>query len=113
MLLFSTDVPLVYQSSDTIKDFTGDTIQLKCVYESYPEPSVVFWTRDGEILNISVSKYNGSTINEPSLTIVNIDQFDSGAYVCAVVNNIGTGYSSKILLLIKGIVKIKGAVLTK
>ncbi|CAG2195849.1 HMCN [Mytilus edulis] len=94
-------VPLVYQSSDTIKAFTGDTIQLKCVYESYPEPSVVFWTRDGEILNISVSKYNGSTINEPSLTIVNIDQFDSGAYVCAVVNNIGTGYSSKILLLIK------------
>ncbi|XP_071123087.1 uncharacterized protein [Mytilus edulis] len=94
-------VPLVYQSSDTIKAFTGDTITLKCVYESNPEPSVVFWKRDGEILNVSVSKYNGSTINEPSLTIVNIDHFDSGAYVCAVVNNIGTGYSSKILLLIK------------
>lgn len=82
--------------------FTGHPIQLTCVHESYPVSSAVFWIKDGEKLNVSVSKYNGSTINEPSLTIVNTDQFDAGTYVCAVVNDIGTGYSNKILLIIKG-----------
>ncbi|CAC5368783.1 PTPRG [Mytilus coruscus] len=99
---YSGDTPYIYQSSDTIQASTGDTILLKCVHESYPKPSAVFWKRDGEKLNVSVSKYNGSTINEASLTIFNTEQKDSGIYVCAVVNEIGTGYSSKILLMIKG-----------
>ncbi|CAG2238632.1 unnamed protein product [Mytilus edulis] len=94
--------PYVYQSSDTIKVSTGDTVQLKCVHESYPDPSAVFWKRDGERLNVSVSKYNGSTINEPSLTIYNTELLDAGTYVCVVVNEIGTGYSSEIQLKIKG-----------
>ncbi|XP_071123084.1 uncharacterized protein [Mytilus edulis] len=93
--------PYVYQSSDTIKVSTGDTVQLKCVHESYPDPSAVFWKRDGERLNVSVSKYNGSTINEPSLTIYNTELLDAGTYVCVVVNEIGTGYSSEIQLKIK------------
>ncbi|VDH94811.1 Hypothetical predicted protein [Mytilus galloprovincialis] len=94
------DIPLVYQSSDNIKASTGDTIQLNCVYKSYSEPYAVFWKLDGENLNISVTKYNGSTVNEPSLTIYNTELLDAGTYVCAVVNDIGTGYSNKIRVII-------------
>lgn len=99
---FQTDTPYVYQPSDTIQVSTGDTMQLTCVYESYPEPSAVFWKRDGERLNESVSKYNGGTVKEPSLTIYNTELLDAGTYVCVVVNEIGTGYSSEIQLKIKG-----------
>ncbi|CAC5378523.1 Tyrosine-protein phosphatase non-receptor type 11,Tyrosine-protein phosphatase non-receptor type 13,Tyrosine-protein phosphatase corkscrew,Tyrosine-protein phosphatase non-receptor type 6 [Mytilus coruscus] len=107
--LIVKDIPLVLQRSNNIQASTGDVIQLKCNHESYPEPTLVFWNKDGENLNVSVSKYNGSTINEPSLTIFNTDQLDAGAYVCALVNDIGTGYSSKIQLIIKDPEKTNGA----
>ncbi|XP_052065714.1 receptor-type tyrosine-protein phosphatase mu-like isoform X2 [Mytilus californianus] len=98
--LYVKDTPLVYRSSDNIQASTGDTIQLKCVHESYPVPTAVFWKRDGEYLNVSDSKYNGSSIKDSSLTILNTEQIDSGIYVCGVVNEIGTGYSSSIQLII-------------
>lgn len=94
------------QKSNNIQGLTGDVIQLKCNHESYPKPTLVFWNKDGERLNVSVSKYNGSTIIEPSLTIFNANQLDAGSYVCAVVNEIGTGYSSNIQLMIKGKISI-------
>lgn len=101
-MLFYTDTPLVLQWSNNIQASKGDNIQLECNHESYPEPSLVFWNRDGENINVSDSKYNGGTINEPSLTIINTEQKDSGIYMCAVVNGIGTGYSSEIQLIVKG-----------
>ncbi|XP_076116654.1 receptor-type tyrosine-protein phosphatase alpha-like [Mytilus galloprovincialis] len=106
--LLVKDIPLVYQSSAILQAFTGDAIQLTCVHESYPVTSAVFWIKDGEKLNVSDSKYNGSTIIEPSLTIVNTDQFDAGTYVCAVANDIGTGYSNKSLLIIKDLDETRG-----
>ncbi|XP_063399781.1 hemicentin-2-like [Mytilus trossulus] len=95
------DIPLVLQWSNNIPASTGDNIQLECNHASYPESSLVFWNRDGEKINVSDSKYNGGTINEPSLTIINTEQKDSGIYMCAVVNGIGTGYSSEIQLIVK------------
>lgn len=99
---FPVDIPLVSPLRNNIQASTGKVIHLGCNHDSYPQPTLVFWNKDGKNLNMSVSKYNGSTIKQPSLTILNTDQLDSGIYVCAVVNEIGTGYSSKIQLIIKG-----------
>lgn len=87
---------------NNIQASTGNVIHLGCNYDSYPQSTLVFWNKDGKNLNMSVSKYNGSTIKQPALTILNTNQLDSGIYVCAVVNEIGIGYSSKIQLIIKG-----------
>ncbi|VDI15448.1 Hypothetical predicted protein, partial [Mytilus galloprovincialis] len=95
------DIPIVRSLSNNIQASTCDIIKLGCYHDSYPEPISVLWKRDGVNLNVSVPKYNGSTITEPSLTIFNTDQSDSGTYICAVVNKIGIGYSSEIVLIIK------------
>ncbi|VDH90360.1 Hypothetical predicted protein, partial [Mytilus galloprovincialis] len=99
--LFIRDIPLVHQSLDNIQATTGDTIQLKCGHESYPVPISVFWKKDGENINVSDSKYNGSSMRDPHLTIFNTEQSDSGIYVCGVGNEIGTGFGSNIELIIQ------------
>lgn len=81
---------------------TGTNVQITCNHESYQKPSSVFWNKDGENLNVPNSKYNGSTVDVPSLVIFNTRETDSGKYMCGVVNDIGTGYSKEVMVIIKG-----------
>jgi hypothetical protein len=43
--------------------------------------------------NTNTNKYNGGTINTPSLTIYSVQQSDAGTYTCFGSNNVGTGQS--------------------
>ena len=47
--------------------------------------------------NTNTNKYNGGTINTPSLTIYSVQQSDAGTYTCFGSNSVGTGQSSTTL----------------
>lgn len=52
--------------------------------------------------NTNTNKYSGSTINTPSLTVLNADQNDEANYVCFAVNSVGTGQSQQTFLDVTG-----------
>ena len=102
------DVPVVTVSQPTYSTNIGNTIVLACVVSANPAHTAVFWTRqinngNTETLNpASSTKYSGSTIQSPSLTINNVDTSDEGNYICHATNAVGTGQSSQTFLDIVG-----------
>ena len=94
-------------STNIVEGTTGKTIRLECSHVSNPKPISSFWKKNGAEIamhdkNSVASKYNGSTISEPSLTIFNTDLSDSGIYECGFVNRIGIGYGTSIHVVIRG-----------
>lgn len=73
-----------------------------------PPYSSVRWTkyvsgRNPVIINLSnTSKYSGSVIGNPSLTIRSADLSDKATYVCTGTNSVGTGTSSGTVLNVVG-----------
>lgn len=98
-----SDIALVFTTREKVEVNQGGKTVLPCSHDSYPTPTNVYWTRNG--VNISAyrtTKYNGSTIAFPSLVIYDTGKSDSGTYICSVSNNLGTGYSKPLQLLIRG-----------
>ena len=52
--------------------------------------------------NTNTNKYSGSTVNTPSLTVLNADQNDEANYICFAVNAVGTGQSQQTFLDVTG-----------
>ncbi|XP_071166138.1 hemicentin-1-like [Mytilus edulis] len=102
------NVPVVTVSQPTYSTNIGNTIVLACVVSANPAHTAVYWTRqinngNTETLNpASSTKYSGSTIQSPSLTINNVDTSDEGNYICHATNAVGTGQSSQTFLDIVG-----------
>ncbi|XP_071181848.1 uncharacterized protein [Mytilus edulis] len=97
------DIPLVYLPNYMTEVIEGSHTILDCSYDSYPEPTKVYWKKDDKIIKLSESsrtKYNGSSVEIPVLVIHDTTQKDSGKYTCFVKNDIGTGYSQTLQLLI-------------
>ncbi|CAG2200499.1 Tyrosine-protein phosphatase 1,Tyrosine-protein phosphatase non-receptor type 13,Tyrosine-protein phosphatase non-receptor type 7,Tyrosine-protein phosphatase non-receptor type 4 [Mytilus edulis] len=70
--LFANYMTEVIEGSHTILD---------CSYDSYPEPTKVYWKKDDKIIKLSESsrtKYNGSSVEIPVLVIHDTTQKDSG-----------------------------------
>ncbi|XP_052066368.1 receptor-type tyrosine-protein phosphatase alpha-like [Mytilus californianus] len=77
---------------------------LDCSYDSYPEPTKVYWKKDDNIIQSSDTfrtKYNGSSVEIPVLVIYGTTQSDSGNYICVVENSVGTGHSKTLQLIIR------------
>ncbi|XP_071181844.1 uncharacterized protein [Mytilus edulis] len=95
------DIPFVSTSRKKFEVNRGLDTVLPCSHDSNPAPTKVYWTRNGvNIIVLSSSKYNGSTIGVPELIVRGTTENDTGTYVCSVSNSIGTGYSKPIHLLI-------------
>lgn len=85
----------------------GATVTLGCTVVAQPAATTVFWKRlssTGQTLDIDInsSRYDGSSINSPSLIIYNPQLNDEGNYVCFATNAIGTGQSSQTFLDVTG-----------
>lgn len=88
----------------------GLTVTLVCNFNANPPAQSVQWIKlphntDASIhINVTKhdTKYNGSSIHSPSISIHNVQEADEANYLCQVTNAIGTGSSIEIDLVVDG-----------
>lgn len=70
------------------------------VYGDLPVVQNVFWTKNGKELNTEGSggKYTKVTVDNPSLTIFEANEYDAGSYQLTATNAVGST-SSEFLIL--------------
>ncbi|GFO02841.1 titin [Plakobranchus ocellatus] len=97
-----TDTPQVSLGSPTSLTLSEGTSQitLVCSVSANPPVTNVYWLQNGVLVDVvaSPTKYQGSSIVTPSLTIRNVVRGDAGQYVCAAGNSVGTSTSQALTL---------------
>ncbi len=98
-LTFFTDSP---RSTLTVtpdrRVFTGETVNLKCVIESYSNWRYE-WYKDSVMLQTS-DRY---TVNRDTLTIRGVNESDQGWYMCrGQIRSVSSQSSSAVSLSVKG-----------
>ncbi|XP_021354709.1 cell adhesion molecule 3-like, partial [Mizuhopecten yessoensis] len=105
-LTVSGAVPSVTISQLAYSTNTGNSITLGCTVSANPAHTNVFWQRNigsgTQTITIDGVNYSGSTVNSPSLTVLNANTADSGTYTCFATNSVGTGQSSATTLTVSG-----------
>lgn len=81
----------------------GNKVKLKCdvfLYDESPSLGDVYWTKNGVKIEIEKTngKYSGVDINDPSLTINNVNRNDAGNYHLTAINAVGETKSDVIVL---------------
>ena len=97
------DIPVVIISPiSSHMVYPNDQILIECSVIANPLQTRVFWQKieNGAIttINTELSKYNGSTVQSPSLIIFNTQMSDAGIYRCLAENSVGTGQSQDTLV---------------
>ncbi|CAC5377794.1 HMCN [Mytilus coruscus] len=103
------DIPSVQVLSNTYSVNFGGTIVLGCQVTANPLATDVYWQKlvNGVLITVDMStnnfnKYSGSTVQSPSLIIIDATEADEGNYVCTATNAAGTGSSSQTFLNVVG-----------
>lgn len=81
----------------------GNKVKLKCdvfLYDESPALGDVYWTKNGVkiVIEKTNGKYSGVDINDPSLTINNVNRNDAGNYHLTAINAVGETKSDVIVL---------------
>lgn len=100
-------LPTITAQTQEYKCEAGKSVTLEFSVSADPEVNHAIWQKadsDGSFvaLNIDETKYKGSSVKLPSLTIQNTIISDSGTYRCCASNDVGTSHSSTVSLLISG-----------
>ena len=82
----------------------GNTITLECSVTANPQYTSVKWQKYDASNNpvdvdMTNSRYSGSTVSTPSLVISNAVKADEGRYICLATNLVGTGTSPQSTFL--------------
>ncbi|XP_063411625.1 hemicentin-1-like [Mytilus trossulus] len=84
----------------------GTEVTMECEVTATPPGYIIFWEKNVNgiktVINAESPGTRGSTINNPSLTILNVTITDSGSYSCLAKNKVGTGHSQYISLTVHG-----------
>jgi hypothetical protein len=90
--------PLAISATPTFYNPTiGTSVTLNCVVTSETVTSIT-WLKDNNILNINGdSRLTNGDVSTPSLSISNVQQSDSGSYVCRAADATGTVVNSKTI----------------
>lgn len=83
----------------------GNNIVLECTVDANPAHTNVMWRKivNGQPTEITIgTRFSGSTVSNPSLTINNAQSSDAGYYVCYASNSVGTGQSAQTYLNVVG-----------
>lgn len=78
------------------------------LYGSQPVVQNVFWTKNGEELDTKGSggRYSEVTVDNPSLTICEVNECDAGSYQLTATNDAWSATSDILILGIKLILEI-------
>lgn len=70
------------------------------LYGNLPAVQDVFWTKNGEKLDSQGSggRYTEVTVDNPSLTIFEVNEYDAGSYQLTATNDIGSTSSDFLIL---------------
>jgi hypothetical protein len=86
--------PVVSVQPTNITVNASQPVVIRCLYESNPAKlNSVTWLRDGEVVSIGATvaaegsgrqqlRYDGGTVEQPSLTIRSANRADIGSYTC-------------------------------
>nr|XP_022324725.1 hemicentin-1-like isoform X27 [Crassostrea virginica] len=104
VLTVQGNVPSVSVSQTSYSIFVGSSVTMNCFVSGNPAVSFVYWsvTRNGFTQTAQDARYSNGNVNNPSLTISNARQSDSGVFVCVAQNSAGTTNSSAISLTVSG-----------
>jgi len=87
--------PVVDVSPANITTNETREVMIYCTYEANPTSlNAVRWYRNGQLLDLSDrTRYEGATVDQPSLVIKKVSREDNGRYSCVLENNIGASES--------------------
>ena len=90
--------PLAISATPTFYNPTiGTSVTLNCVVTSGTATSIT-WLKDNNILNINAdTRLINGDVSTPSLSIRNVQQTDSGSYVCQAADAMGTIVNSNTI----------------
>lgn len=84
----------------------AQTATIPCTVNAAPSATSVQWKKivNGveQNVDLSSSKYSGSTTQSPALIISNAVTSDEAFYICTASNSVGTGRSSQTYLDVLG-----------
>merc|ERR550532_3761909 len=93
-------------SGDTLAT-EGRSVTLNCDATGTPKPTITWRREDGETIRLCAPNYgeedNCSQVKEyvgDSLTLININRFQSGAYLCIGKNNVPPSVSKRVQLYV-------------
>ena len=101
-----SDKPIVKIGQSSYSVNYGNQVTLTCTVTAQPLHTIVYWRKiqggQQTTIDMTLSKYSGSTVTSPSLTITNADMTDETFYICYAQNVVGTGQSSQTYLDVLG-----------
>lgn len=98
MITGQPNVTICHETS--FKNRSVTLIGMVFVPEQRPEIETLFWSKNGQKLNSQgiKGKYSEVSINDPSLTIFEVNQHDAGSYQLTATNALGSTQSEAIVL---------------
>ncbi|XP_063408976.1 uncharacterized protein LOC134692454 [Mytilus trossulus] len=81
---------------------SGDIISLPCVIDATPNVDYVHWTRttSNKMIDMTKTRYSGSTTSSPSLNIDQARTSDTGVYNCHANNTVGSTKGPDLVLVV-------------
>ena len=99
-------VPVVTVPNSEYQGNFGQTAILVCTVTANPTHTRVYWKKlvNGVLSDVDMtsSKFSGSSVGQPSLTVSSLNKNDEVFYQCYADNNVGTGKSQQTFLRVIG-----------
>ena len=100
-----SDLPIVTVTPDQQSIIVGKPVTLGCSVQANPMHTTVVWRKvvNGVATDLPASsRYSGSTVSNPSLSITSVQSGDIGNYVCYATNSVVTGQNTQTFLNVVG-----------
>lgn len=103
---FISGVPIVNVRETSYSIGYGEKALLNCFITPNPSVTNVYWEREvngtKHILNNLTMGIQGVSRNDPSLVLMESTKSDIGTYRCVAINDVGTGKSETLSLMVVG-----------